>query len=592
MLNNFRYAQEAESRHGDRKGCLRGTRRTVLDEIERWMSDFDKPPIYWLKGLAGTGKTTIAQTIAEKTFADGMLGASFFCSRDFRDRSNLKFIFPTLAVQLTRKYPEIRSILVPLMRSDPDIAGESLYHQMDKLIVQPLKQTSISTAIIIDALDECKDGEPVSAILSVLGKFVSEIPRVKFFLTGRPEPRIEAGFRHLLLANATDIFVLHNVESNLVDDDIRWFLKQSLLEIADRGGLDDWPTTEQLDLLCERAAGLFVYAVATVKFIDKQHGNPGPRLDLLLRSSGNSSHEGKTKLDMDKTLDLLYMSILREAFGDGDGDDDDLQDIVKFRPVLGAIILALNPLSPSIVAAFLDLNVEDVSPLLSSLRSLLILQDVNHPVRPFHKSFPDFIIDPTRCKSRRFHISPPDHHSELVIGCLRLMNRKLEKNMFGFPDTIINDEADDLRRKAKQHIDGGLRYACELWHRHLADASKAPDQMPRVASVLHQFLEKKFLFWLEVLSVLGTTRSAVDALEVTSGWLEVCQFRMFENFPLKLFNGSRHHQPLTLSMTVSDLSLDSLRSLASLAHISTTQLSPYPPRPQLFGGYMNNILTH
>ena len=61
---------------------------------------------------------------------------------------------------------------------------------MDKLIVGPLMQSAISTFIVIDALDECKDEEPASAILSVLGQFISQIPKVKFFLTGRPEPRI------------------------------------------------------------------------------------------------------------------------------------------------------------------------------------------------------------------------------------------------------------------------------------------------------------------------------------------------------------------------------------------------------------------
>jgi len=136
-----------------------------------------------LNGLAGTGKTTIAQTIAERVFAGGQLGASFFCSRDFEDRSNLQYIFPTLAVQLARKYPEVRSIIVPLVQSDPGITQESLYNQMNKLIVRPLRESAISTVIIIDALDECEDHEPASAVLSVLGQFVSQIPKVKFFLT-------------------------------------------------------------------------------------------------------------------------------------------------------------------------------------------------------------------------------------------------------------------------------------------------------------------------------------------------------------------------------------------------------------------------
>ena len=219
-------------------------------------------------------------------FADGQLGASFFCSRDFEDRRNLQLIFPTLAVQLARKYAEFRSILAPLIRSDPDIAYESLYDQMKKLIVQPLDESGISTVIVIDALDECEDEEPASAILSILGRLVSEIPKVKFFLTGRPESRISEGFRLPLLAEMTNTFVLHEVEPDQANSDIRLFFKTSFSELVSRrrGLLDDWPTGEQLNRLCERTAGLFVYAVATIKFIDTNKWNPRERLNTILQS--------------------------------------------------------------------------------------------------------------------------------------------------------------------------------------------------------------------------------------------------------------------------------------------------------------------
>jgi hypothetical protein len=169
VLNMCPRARGAGYQHGDRRGCLTGTRETVLDKIESWTNDFDKSPVYWLNGVAGTGKSTIAQTTAERLFADGRLGASFFCSRDFKDRSDLQLIFPTLAFQLAYKYPDFRSILVPLLQSNPDIGYESLHSQMERLIVTPLKEKGISTVIIIDALDECVDDEPQSAILSVMG---------------------------------------------------------------------------------------------------------------------------------------------------------------------------------------------------------------------------------------------------------------------------------------------------------------------------------------------------------------------------------------------------------------------------------------
>ena len=467
-----------------------------------------------MNGLAGTGKSTIAKTIAERLFADGQLGASFFCSRDFEDRRNLQMIFPTLAVQLARKYIGFRSILVSLIQSDPDIAYESLYDQMEKLIVEPLNESRISTVIVIDALDECEDEESASAILSVLGRLVSEIPKVKFFLTGRPESRISEGFRLPLLAQMTDVFVLHEVELDQVDRDIRLFFKTSFSELADRRrGLGSWPTKEQLDRLCARAAGLFVYAAATVKFVDTNQRDPRKQLDLL-QSQKIGDHEGKS-------LDSLYTSILRDAFGDNRPEDD-----AKTRSILAAVVLVANPLSPSTIAILLGFDTEDVPLFLSSVNSLLILQeDVDCPVRPFHKSFPDFITDPTRCTNARFHISPPDHHAQLLIACLGLMDRTLEKNMCKLPDGVANSDVSDLKERTEKYINPALLYACVSWHTHhvsLVDADKIPAHIPTITPAIHWFLETKFLFWLEVLSVLGAARNAVDALQVTMDWLEVC----------------------------------------------------------------------
>ena len=542
VLDRCRRAQGAGYQHGDRQGCMKGTRESVLDEIEVWSKDFDKPRVYWLNGLAGTGKSTIAQTIAERVFADGRLGASFFCSRDFSNRSNLHFIFPTLAVQLARRYIRFRSIFIPLVQSDPEIAHESLFNQMKKLIVEPLKKSAISMVIVIDALDECKDDEPASAILSVLGQFVSQIPQVKFFITGRPEPRIREGFRLHLPAETTDVFVLHSVKPNLVNNDIRWFLKHSFLEIAKRrSGVDGWPTEKQLHRLCKRAAGLFVYAVATVKFVDHKNGNPKKQLDRLLQSP-DSSREGKTKFKTDTTLDSLYTSILQEAFDGNDPEHDRMA-----RSVLGAVILATNPLSPSAIAALLVFGIEDVLPILSSVGSLLLQEDIVSPVRPFHKSFPDFIIDPTRCINERFCVSPPSHHPEIFVGCLELMNQTLEKNMCKLPYAVMNSEVDDLDERIEQHLDPALRYACKSWHKHLVDKNIV--RTPAVTSTLHRFLKKKFLFWLEVLSILGAAREAVDALEVAARRLEVCRVSMVDVLPKFAKTGSRRRRPLTSSTT-------------------------------------------
>ena len=430
-------------------------------------------------------------------------------------------IFPTLAVQLARRYTAFRLIFVPLVQSDPEIVDETLYGQMKKLIVRPLVESDISTVIVIDALDECEDEDeqPASVILSVLGRFVEDIPKVKFFITGRPESRIREGFRLPLLARATDVFVLHEVNPSQVDNDILLFFNHSFSELrTHRHGLEDWPTKEQVGRLCKRAAGLFVYAVATVRFINQLFGNPKRQLDCILHSPEITTFEGKTEVQGKSTLDFLYMFILQQAFGNTKPEIEP-----RIQSILGSVILVVNPLSPSAIATLLGLELGDVFPFLSSMSSLLVFhEDIHHPVRPFHKSFPDFIVDSSRCTNPRFCISLHDQHAKLLVCCLELMNQRLEKNMCKLPDGVINSEVKDLNERVEQYIDPALQYACKSWHKHLIEVT--PSHKEEIIPSLSQFLETKFVFWLEVLSVLDTAREAPDALDATAKckWLEVC----------------------------------------------------------------------
>ena len=516
VLNTCHRASGAGYSHGDRNGCLKGTRWTVLTEIECWAKDPDAPPVFWLNGLAGTGKSAIAQTIAERLFAQGLLGASFFCSRGVEDRSNLKLVFPTLAFQLAQKYASFRSSLIPLLRSNPDIIHESLQEQIQKFLINPLQSTHISTVIVIDALDECRDEDPESAILLVLGQPVSKISGVKFFITSRPETHITAGFRGPLLKDVTNVFILHNVEPHAVDNDIRCFFQHELPKLACRP--QGWPTDAHLDFLCQRAAGFFVYAVAIVNFLKHKFRLPSDRLDIIMKSPGSMAHEGQTSLKTYHSLDSLYMSILHTAFPK---DETDADDEAMVRSVVGAVVLTANPLSPSVIATLMDIDYNVVMALLESIQSLLVLHDNGiHPIQPFHRSFPDFITDPTCCVDTRFYISP-GHHLELALHCLKLMDRLLKRNMCSIPDYALNSDVGDLPERIKESgILGALEYACRSWYKHLIGTT---DWTANVVSTLYCFLEEKFVFWLEVLSVIGAVGEAASALTTTAKWLnEVC----------------------------------------------------------------------
>jgi len=506
----YPHIQEAQYYHSNQQGCLQGTQEIALEVIGSWAKDYDRPPIFRLNGLVGTGKSTIAQSVLEWCNAHNQLGSSFFCPYNTNGHNNTHLIL-TLAIQLAQKHPEVQSTLGSLLQSNPDIVYESPLDQMEKLIVEPLKSAGVPTTIVIDALGDWIDDESQSATLSAVEYWIKEMPKVKFLITSQPKPHILASFHFPLLSGLAEIFTLDGTMPNLVNNDIQVFLKHELSGLAEQKGLDNWPTAKQLSLLCDRAAGLFVYAVATVKFLDNAFRMPNEQYTIIENSPDDTVHEGTVEgVHRGLSLDSLCNSILEASFRNNDEEDD-----AVVCSVLAAVVLAAHPLSLSAIANLICLDVKEVVSILGSIQPLLRLQeDPDQPVYPFHKLLSDLLTSPTRCVDERFYIPPKKFHSEIALNCLKLMNETLEDNL-----SFQHQHTTRPREPLLENI--ALKYACTSWHIHL---SKSRENVDALIPILHHFLENKFMAWLEVLGALEA--DPVFALKKTISWLHEVQLSL------------------------------------------------------------------
>ena len=486
----------------------------VLQQLEDWLENEQGQRVFWLNGLAGTGKSTIAQTFAEVTFAEAKLGASFFCSRDFEERSNIQAIFPTLAFQLAYRYPLFRERLLRVLKVNPGIGRGSLCSQLEKLIIRPFQATQIQTLIIIDALDECRDEEPASAILSVLSRYVDKIPLVKFFITGRPEPRIRTGFRLESLQPHTEVLRLHDVEPISVDNDIKLFLRVQLADIIRNRSVcnfaEDWPNPGDIDTLCRKAAGFFIYASTVVKFVASQHHPPDERLTLIISLPQDTSHEGRSGID------LLYTQVMKQAFHSVD------QDFYQyFKLVVGMVLLVFRPLSINTLSNLLG-NSGTPSRIYSALRAfhslLLVPDNTTDPIYIFHKSFPDFLTDPVRCTGNKFFIDPPVHHRGILLSCLKVMKESLKKNICKLDDHVCLSQVEDLPACRMAYIGDALEYACCFWKNHLVMIPGSSFGIEEVQDKVKEFFTTHLLFWIEVLSLMGSLNDGIYALNDIKQW--------------------------------------------------------------------------
>src|SRR5260221_11761874 len=97
------------NRSGAPSSCFEGTRVEILQSVMAWLErpvmDVSKP-IYWVNGLAGIGKSTIARTVAEQVNSLALPMASFFFVRHNDALSNGKLFVPSIAFRLAEIIPK------------------------------------------------------------------------------------------------------------------------------------------------------------------------------------------------------------------------------------------------------------------------------------------------------------------------------------------------------------------------------------------------------------------------------------------------------------------------------------------------------
>jgi len=500
--------------------CTEGTRVEILRKIHDWfkgenietddtlpMTGNANGQIFWLDGVAGTGKSTIAQTIANYFDETDELGASFFCSRDDAGCSNVSLIFPTIAYQLSSFNPAFKKHLSEAMRKDPDIQYALPSRQLKKFIVEPLhaalrEETFRPCIIVIDALDECKEENTTSAILAALSHGAGYFSPVKFFITSRPVTSVVQGFRDTGLMKDTSALVLHSIPSDISEKDIRVYLEKRLSRIARSFSLTAWPSRDAFARLVELSNGLFIFAATAANFIeDRNASNPNRQLMIMMSTTYIASPETSPH----RHLDALYLAVLREAFPNI-GEDHR----ANLQTVLGTIVLLFDPLEPEGLEALLDLEENTVRSTLIHLHSIVIVPDSgNGAVRLIHPSSHDFLTDVNRCSDINFVVDARLQHTLLADRCLRVL-QGISPDMCEIKNpSFYNQEVVDLPDRIAAHIPVHVQYACRHWAFHLSSGNLHNT----IVDLLLRFCSTQLLNWLEVMSLLGELDGAITALQ-------------------------------------------------------------------------------
>jgi hypothetical protein len=488
-----------------RGGCTPNTRTEVLERLISWAHNGQGETVYWLNGMAGTGKTTIAYSLCDQLQSACKLAASFFCSRQLPACRNVNLILPTISYQLALFSRPFRYALSHSLERNPGVHTRQLPEQFDKLIVEPLHEVAhtlpADLIVVIDALDECDKEGGVDQILDILLSHASKLS-IRFCLTSRPD----ADIRDRMLSRKGERtrfeLHLHELKRSIVQEDIKTYLQVKLEPIN--------LSTADLERLTQRAGVLFIYAATAARYIAADNFSRSvKRLKLVLDASASSRNNS------DKDIDVLYATILDAAFNDTNLERSEKEEMDH---VLHTVICAQEPLTMDVMAKLLELDCETaVRPALRPLLSVLNVSDTSGLVTTLHESFPDYMLDQTR--SNMFYCNPRKHHALLVQRCFDIIKAPDPPfNICGLESSYLFDkDVPGIDERVEKTISKELFYACRYWGTHLELAVTSPD----IFDALFEFLSTRLLLWMEVLSLKQCIQSGSKLLSRVQAWSHV-----------------------------------------------------------------------
>ncbi|KAK7015877.1 hypothetical protein VNI00_019019 [Paramarasmius palmivorus] len=434
---------DAETRYPPPK-CHPQTRLALLDTLLDWIRSSDQAtaPACWLSGPAGSGKSAIAQTVADIGEREGFLASSFFFSRDDPRRNNPSSLILVLAYEMAGQVDGLRHQIERALKQKPNLLQATVEKQFKELVLKPLSSltdhewTKNPPLVIIDGLDECEGSEAQKRVLHLLIYALKDRIPLRFLICSRPE----ISLREIILNN--EIFRLITLDDSwTTSSDIKLVLCDGFARIRESRKYeqvrfpDPWPSDEAIEELDRKACGQFLYVTTVLKFVDDDHSQPWKRLDEIL-SATYTTENGTPYRD----LDHLYCKIL--------SCNPDHSRVVD---ILGTVLNVENTrilddlnrvVSPSLVEDVLGLLAGDVSLALRDMHSVLDIGSAEKRIKVLHASFIDFLHDQSR--SHLFFVDDSRYCEPFFIHrMLRGVNERLEWYMH-LPDSarscILEDD--------------------------------------------------------------------------------------------------------------------------------------------------------
>jgi hypothetical protein len=473
--------------------------------FQNWSESNDQScKLLWIEASAGTGKTMLLiGIIHELSKQPEMLSPSLsyiFCQSKGKAKepiNNATAVMRSLIWMLLIQQPD----LIPLWQKEYNTNSRDLFtHSTSKQTMYRIFTEMITRArpayFVVDALDECEQGW--ETIISVISESISSPARVKWLVSSRPDLRLDTELKRLQGGNLLGSQTVMKLEIQNQSDRVNKYVEQKLSDLKrlDEKNTYTEPILKEISQkITQRAQDNLLW----VHFLFKD----------LVRVRGPRALEKVQN----------YPLGLRELYE---------HKILKLEREYPELFECCKDVLLVVSHTFRPLNLDELEELVPGLPSdpnevveicNSFLEIHNETITLVHKSAKDYLTDPkSGFKGANFH-----GHADIFRSSIAILSSKLiDSNIWGLKQYGFKPE--DLEPPNPDPL-ASITYCCEYWADHLYSMN---DENPKFLRELIEdgnvlkFLEERFLYWLESLSLLGRLSVGVESIRKLLFIAQVC----------------------------------------------------------------------
>ncbi|THU78247.1 hypothetical protein K435DRAFT_876845, partial [Dendrothele bispora CBS 962.96] len=487
--------------------CMEGTREQLLQDLEEWTIN-GTTKIAWIFGIAGTGKSAVAVSLAsrvrEHLKSSVSLALTFHCVKG-EETSKLSLLVPTICYQLARICPSYGDTLLDIFNGDPSLNGPSLpVADQLNMFMNPAnfnKEVMNKTImIIIDGLDEWGSEVEREILLNSLVTLCTKVFMLKIVISSRPHSDIKEALEKSSVARFD---LTRGYDTN---SDIELLIKSKFKKNS--------ITSEEMGDLVTKADGLFIWIVTALNFIKEGMDMKG-RMNIIL---GTGQTKGKIEIPY-QGLYELYNIVLKEAFSAEDNYE-------YFKTVMSVLIAAIEPMSQKTLAHLLKVeNISsDITERVLQYLKAVIIYDQDGKIHS-HLSFREFVIlTDSKDQFQRWSINQRDAHMIVSKMCMEVLTSELKFNICNLETSCVrNSEVVDcaIDQRVEEFISPQLQYSCLYWSNHIVETKDFSDMGAMKEKVMKFGTQKWLIYWIECLSLMGELHKYNEIFENAKRWAEL-----------------------------------------------------------------------